>query len=92
MGSQEKQQTAKILDQLMNKSSHGMLDVNKARFLICTSMFSLFTSAKDLSLCHIYIYIYIYLFICGTGCYNVQRKERKAEEEGKGTQDIFYSK
>ncbi|XP_065047585.1 ribosome biogenesis regulatory protein homolog [Musa acuminata AAA Group] len=30
MSSQEKQQTAKILDQLMNKSCHGMLDVNKA--------------------------------------------------------------
>ncbi|KAJ8471045.1 hypothetical protein OPV22_025388 [Ensete ventricosum] len=30
MSSQEKQQTAKILDQLMSKSSHGMLDVNKA--------------------------------------------------------------
>ncbi|KAJ8459848.1 hypothetical protein OPV22_032774 [Ensete ventricosum] len=30
MSSQEKQQTAKILDQLMSKSSHDILDVNKA--------------------------------------------------------------
>ncbi|URE41559.1 ribosome biogenesis regulatory protein [Musa troglodytarum] len=36
MSSQEKQQTAKILDQLMSKSSHDILDVNKARFVAIT--------------------------------------------------------
>lgn len=82
MGSQEKQQTDKILNKLMSQSSHDILDVNKVSFLIHAALLHI-TSLTVAEVKNVTTWLGLHLSQA-VSMYNVKAEKRRKHEKEKG--------
>lgn len=76
MGTMEKQQTETVLNRLMSKHSHQILNVEK----VCISFFG-FVSTFTFTNVQVHLPFNLYMSVSDIGCEHVQCEEREESKE-----------